>query len=234
MPDGAALRPAGRVGRPARRADRDHGLAVPRVVHRAVRRAPRLGPAAAARPPAGLVRQGRLALRGPRRPAASTPWCPIRFVQGCINGHLSDIDWTSSSTRAAKADCRAAALARGARHERRHPRRLRRAASAAAAQVAWPRPPRRGTDVLGFCTGQRPWLGQRRVGEVRRARGQGAAEPAAAAHRQRRLLPAGAAGHLDPGRRRQPATGGRQGLRGLPLGTSSRSRTFATSGRRRR
>ncbi len=54
------------------------------------------------------------------------PVVPIRFVQGCINGHLSDIDWIKFVHEGGERRMRPGALDRGARDERRHPRRLHR------------------------------------------------------------------------------------------------------------
>jgi hypothetical protein len=84
------------------------------------------------------------------------PVVPIRFVQGCINGHLSDVDWYRFVHEGDR-DCRRQLWI----EERGTSGDIRdvyvacdcgRSRSMAAAAL------RRG-DVLGFCRGQRPWLG---------------------------------------------------------------------------
>lgn len=82
---------------------------------------------------------------------------PVRFVQGCINGHLSDIDWQGFAHTDYDTTCR---------------RQLwleERGASGDLADVwvgcdcgaerSMAQATRRGSDALGFCRGQRPWLG---------------------------------------------------------------------------
>jgi hypothetical protein len=86
------------------------------------------------------------------------PVVPIRFVQGCINGHLSDIDWYKYVHEGADPDCRRPLWVeeRGSSGDIRDVFILcdcGRARSVASAAL------RRG-DVLGFCRGQRPWLGR--------------------------------------------------------------------------
>jgi hypothetical protein len=85
------------------------------------------------------------------------PVVPIRFVQGCINGHLSDIDWIRFVHEGVKSECARPLWVeeRGTSGDIRDVFILCecgafKSMSAAAA---------RGTEVLGFCRGQRPWLG---------------------------------------------------------------------------
>jgi hypothetical protein len=85
------------------------------------------------------------------------PVVPIRFVQGCINGHLSDVDWIKFVHADSKAGCSQPLWVeeRGTSGDIRDVFVLCECGasrSVAAAAV-------RGTDVLGFCRGQRPWLG---------------------------------------------------------------------------
>ncbi len=82
---------------------------------------------------------------------------PIRFVQGCINGHLSDLDWYKFVHEGADPDCRRQLWIeeRGTSGDIRDVFVLcdcGRSRSVASAAL------RRG-DVLGFCRGRRPWLG---------------------------------------------------------------------------
>jgi hypothetical protein len=86
------------------------------------------------------------------------PVVPIRFVQGCINGHLSDIDWYKFVHEGVDRDCRRPLWVeeRGSSGDIRDVFILcdcGRSRSVASAAL------RRG-DVLGFCRGQRPWLGR--------------------------------------------------------------------------
>lgn len=85
------------------------------------------------------------------------PVVPIRFVQGCTNGHLSDIDWYRFVHEGGDQACRRPLWVeeRGTSGDIRDVYIVcecsaSRSMAAAAA---------RGTDVLGFCRGQRPWLG---------------------------------------------------------------------------
>lgn len=85
------------------------------------------------------------------------PVVPIRFVQGCINGHLSDIDWYKFVHEGGNTDCTRQLWVeeRGTSGDIRDVFILcecgaGRSMAAAAA---------RGTDILGFCRGRRPWLG---------------------------------------------------------------------------
>jgi hypothetical protein len=82
---------------------------------------------------------------------------PIRFVQGCINGHLSDIDWIQFVHEGGKGDCALPLWIeeRGTSGDIRDVFIVCECGatkSMAAAAV-------RGTDVLGFCRGRMPWLG---------------------------------------------------------------------------
>jgi len=85
------------------------------------------------------------------------PVVPIRFVQGCINGHLSDVEWYRFVHEGGDLSCRRQLWIeeRGTSGDIRDVFVVcdcRASRSMAAAAV-------RGTDVLGFCRGQRPWLG---------------------------------------------------------------------------
>ncbi len=84
---------------------------------------------------------------------------PVRFVQACIHGHLSDIEWHGFAHTDYDTTCR---------------RQLwieERGASGDLADIwigcacgverSMAQATRRGTDALGFCRGQRPWLGAR-------------------------------------------------------------------------
>ncbi len=86
------------------------------------------------------------------------PVVPVRFVQGCLNGHLSDIDW------------------HGFVHEYAEPRCLRplwfedRGTSGDLADLwvvcectrerSMAQAAQRDLGALGYCTGERPWLGR--------------------------------------------------------------------------
>ena len=84
---------------------------------------------------------------------------PVRFVQACIRGHLSDIEWHGFAHTNYDTTCH---------------RQLwieERGASGDLADIwigcecgverSMAQATRRGTDALGFCRGQRPWLGAR-------------------------------------------------------------------------
>ncbi len=82
---------------------------------------------------------------------------PIRFVQGCINGHLSDIEWHRFVHESPTSTCTGQLWVeeRGTSGDIRDVFILCDcgAGKSMAAAAA------RGTDVLGFCRGRRPWLG---------------------------------------------------------------------------
>lgn len=84
------------------------------------------------------------------------PVVPVRFVQGCLNGHISDLDWYGF-VHEYKSQCRRALWV-----EERGPSgdladlfvRCDCGASRSVAAAL-----RLGKDALGFCRGARPWLG---------------------------------------------------------------------------
>lgn len=82
---------------------------------------------------------------------------PIRFVQGCINGHLSDVDWIRFVHEGAKAECAQPLWI----EERGTSGDIRDVfvACECGATKSMAAAASRGADVLGFCRGQRPWLG---------------------------------------------------------------------------
>ena len=82
---------------------------------------------------------------------------PIRFVQGCINGHLSDIDWLKFVHEGGKGECAQALWI----EERGTSGDIRDVfiACGCGASKSMAAAAARGTDVLGFCKGRRPWLG---------------------------------------------------------------------------
>jgi hypothetical protein len=86
------------------------------------------------------------------------PVVPIRFVQGCINGHLSDVDWIRFAHDGGKGECALPLWIeeRGTSGDIRDVFIVCEcgATKSMAAAAA------RGTDVLGFCRGRRPWLGK--------------------------------------------------------------------------
>ena len=110
-----------------------------------------------------LVHQaGLVAYRGGWRyedPASGGRWpvVPIRFVQGCINGHLSDIDWIRFVHEDSKSDCRRPLWVeeRGTSGDIRDVYILCECGAVKSMSAAAVR----GTEVLGFCRGARPWLG---------------------------------------------------------------------------
>ena len=82
---------------------------------------------------------------------------PVRFVQACTRGHVSDIDWRVF-VHGKGDDVHTRAVARRARHERRPDRhhrslRVRAVQGALGGDEAWQDVP------LGYCNGPRPWLG---------------------------------------------------------------------------
>lgn len=86
------------------------------------------------------------------------PVVPVRFVQGCVNGHLSDIDWYGFAHYWSKEKC-----ARQLWIEER-------GATGDLADIfvacdcgqsrSMAQATRQGEDTLGFCRGERPWLGR--------------------------------------------------------------------------
>ena len=82
---------------------------------------------------------------------------PIRFVQGCINGHLSDVDWIKFVHEGGKGECAQALWI----EERGTSGDIRDVfiACGCGASKSMAAAAARGTDVLGFCKGRRPWLG---------------------------------------------------------------------------
>jgi hypothetical protein len=156
----ADVHTAGRRRRPRRPARRHHLLRLPRVVHRPGRgrthhRPP--GPDLPHPPARALARPRR------RRSTISTSGkkiavVPVRFVQACRNGHISDIDWhrfTHGGQRPPRAACGSTRAAPAATS----------ATSTSAARP--PAPGARSRDaklpesrVLGRCSGDRPWLGR--------------------------------------------------------------------------
>ena len=85
------------------------------------------------------------------------PVVPIRFVQGCINGHLSDVEWYRFVHEGGDPDCRQQLWIeeRGTSGDIRD---VFVACDCGASRSVATAALRRG-DVLGFCRGQRPWLG---------------------------------------------------------------------------
>jgi hypothetical protein len=84
---------------------------------------------------------------------------PVRFVQACIHGHLSDIEWQGFVHTNYETPCRRPLWIE------------ERGASGDLADIwigcecgaerSMAQATRRGTDSLGFCRGKRPWLGSR-------------------------------------------------------------------------
>lgn len=86
------------------------------------------------------------------------PVVPVRFVQGCENGHLSDIDWRGFVHAWSKEPCRRPLWieergSTGDLSEVFVECECGKARSMAIASQAW------GAESLGFCNGHRPWLG---------------------------------------------------------------------------
>jgi hypothetical protein len=132
--------------------------------------------------PWGTVKGG-LIFEGKRIPAV-----PVRFVQACPNGHLSDIDWRAFAHQDFQSNCRGQLWLDEAgsgndfeeifvRCEQCHARR-----PLSQAKV-------NDSKVLGVCEGHRPWLGPQGREECRRYRVSEAGEIVATPQREyNRLL----------------------------------------------
>jgi len=85
------------------------------------------------------------------------PVVPVRFVQGCVNGHISDIDWYRFVHENAKEPCRRPLWMeeRGTSGDLADVFVACECGKVRSMGVAAVR----GADTLGFCRGLRPWLG---------------------------------------------------------------------------
>ena len=86
------------------------------------------------------------------------PVVPVRFVQACVNGHLSDIAWHGFVHSWTKEQCRRPLWleergSTGDLSEVFVHCECGKSRSIATASQSW------GADALGFCNGRRPWLG---------------------------------------------------------------------------
>jgi hypothetical protein len=103
----------------------------------------------------GRLEKGKLTADDGKRYSA----VPVRFVQACIHGHLSDIEWHGFAHTDYETRCRRPLWIE------------ERGASGDLADIwvgcecgverSMAQATRRGTDSLGFCPGKRPWLGSR-------------------------------------------------------------------------
>jgi hypothetical protein len=96
------------------------------------------------------------------------PAIPVRFVQACVLGHLSDIDWRGFIHRY-RAGCERPIWM----EERGSSGDLADVVVGCdcGAERSMAQATRRGAENLGECLGKRPWLGEARRGEVRRRGG---------------------------------------------------------------
>lgn len=111
--------------------------------------------AARARP---LVhRHGLVNDRYPGPDGRAYPVVPVRFVQACVNGHLSDIDWYGFVHEHAKEPCRRPLWIeeRGTSGDLADVMIACECTKARSMATA----ARWGPETLGFCGGRRPWLG---------------------------------------------------------------------------
>ncbi len=105
--------------------------------------------------PRGSLNKGRYL----NREKKLRPVQPVRFVQACINGHISDIDWLAFVHRMKSVTCTRRTLwldERGTSGELRDI--IVRCECGAARSMA--EAAQRGADGLGYCDGSRPWLGR--------------------------------------------------------------------------
>ncbi len=85
------------------------------------------------------------------------PVVPVRFVQGCVNGHISDIDWYRFVHESSQEPCRRPLWMqeRGTSGDLADVFVACECGKVRSMGVAAVR----GADTLGFCRGLRPWLG---------------------------------------------------------------------------
>jgi len=103
----------------------------------------------------GAIKAGKVKIEG-----KSVPVVPLRFVQGCVNGHLSDIDWYMYVHQGKESNCRGQLwLDEGGSGNDFEEIFVRCEACKKYRALAQAKLP--NSKVLGPCQGHRPWLGSK-------------------------------------------------------------------------